>query len=68
MFNILMICLDKYNILYQNQFGFRKGHSTHDAFIALVDKINKSLDNRDIVIGVFLNIKKAFDTVSHKIV
>ena len=35
------------------QFGFRQGHSTHHALIALVDKITKSLDNRDIVIGVF---------------
>ena len=67
MYNRLIFFLDKYNILYQNQFGFRQGHSTHHALIALVDKITKSLDNRDIVIGVFLDLKKAFDTVNHKI-
>ena len=67
MYNRLINFLDKYNILYQNQFGFRQGHSTHHALIALVDKITKSLDNRDIVIGVFLDLKKAFDTVNHKI-
>ena len=58
MYNRLIIFLDKYNILYQNEFGFRQGHSTHHARIALVDKITKSLDNRDIVIGVFLDLKK----------
>ena len=58
MYNRLIIFLDKYNILYQNQFGFRQGHSTHYALIALVDKITKSLDNRDIVIGIFLDLKK----------
>ena len=55
--------LNKYKILYQNQFGFRKGHSTHHALITLVVKIKKSQDNVDIVIGVFLDFKKTFDTV-----
>ena len=54
-------------MLDQNQFGFRQGHSTHHAHITLVDKITKSLDNGDIVIGVFIDLKKAFDTVNHKI-
>ena len=59
--------MNTYNILYQNQFGFRQGHSTHHAFITLVDKITKSLDSGYIVIGVFLDLKKAFDTVNRKI-
>ena len=67
MYDQLTKFLDKYNVLYQNQFGFRQGHSTHHALITLVDKIKKSLDNGDIVIGVFLDLKKAFDTVNHKI-
>ena len=67
MYDRLTKFLDKYNILYQNQFGFRQGHSTHHALITLVDRITKSLDSGDIVIGVFLDLKKAFDTVNHKI-
>ena len=67
MYDRLTKYLDKYNVLYQNQFGFRQGHSTHHALITLVDKITKSLDNGDIVIGVYLDLKKAFDTVNHKI-
>ena len=66
MYNILIQFLDQYNVLYQNQFGFRQGHSTHHVFITLVDNITKSIDDGDIVIGVFLD-KKAFDTVNHKI-
>ena len=65
MYNKLIKFLDKYNILDQNQFGFRQGHSTHHALITMVDKITKSLDNGDIVIGVFIDLKKAFDTVDH---
>ena len=58
MYNKLIQFLDQYNVLYQNQFGFRQGHSTHHALITLVDNITKSLDDGDIVIGVFLDLKK----------
>ena len=69
MYDRLTKFLDKYNILYQNQFGFSQRHSTHHILITLVDKITKSLDSEKIVIGVFLDMKKkAFDTVNHKIV
>ena len=58
MYNKLIKFLDKYNILDQNQFGFRQGHSTHHALITLVNKITKSLDYGDIVIGVFMDFKR----------
>ena len=67
MYDRLTQFLDKYNILHHNQYGFRQYHSTHHALITLVDKITKSLDSGDIVIGVFLDLKKAFDTVDHTI-
>ena len=67
MYNSLVSYFDKYNILYQNQFGFRQEHSSHHALITLVNKITQSLDSGDMVIGIFLDLKKAFDTVNHKI-
>ena len=66
MYNSLVSYFDKYNIIYQNQFGFRQGHSSHHALITLVNKITQSLDSGDMVIGIFLDLKKAFDTVNHK--
>ena len=65
-YNKLITFLDRYNI-YPNQFGFRQKHSTHHALITLVDKITISLNHGDIVIGIFLDLKKAFDTVHHNI-
>ena len=55
------------NILYDKQFGFRKGHSTSHAIITLADKVSKSLDKGKIVSGVYLDIRKAFDSISHQI-
>ena len=46
----------------------RKGHSTQQDIITLVNKIISCLDNGgDLVIGVFLDLKYAFDNVDHKI-
>ena len=59
--------LDHNGILYCYQFGFRQGHSTQQAIITLVNKITSCLDCGDLVIGIFLDLKKAFDTVDHKI-
>ena len=36
-------------------------------FIMLIHKITNSLDHGDIVISIFLDLKKAFDTVDHRI-
>ena len=50
------------------QFGFRKSHSTYLALTVLMDKLIKSLENGNYVVGVFLDFSKAFDTVDHKII
>ena len=67
MYNRLIKFLDKFKILYEHQFGFRKGCSTHTALLALVDNLIQALDNGEYVLGVFLDFSKAFDTVDHSI-
>ena len=67
MYNFLVSYFHKYNILYQNQCGFCQGHSSHHAFITLVNKITQSHDSGDTVIQIFLDLKRAFDTVNHTI-
>ena len=53
------------DILYDKQFRFRKGHSTSHAIITLVEKVSKALDTGKKVVGVYLDIRKAFDCVLH---
>ena len=54
-------------MLTENQFEFRKQHSSYMTLIVIVDKLIKSNDNGENVIGVFLEFSKAFDTVHHDI-
>ena len=67
MYNHLVEFMDKNNIIYKYQFGFRQKHSTQQAIISLVNKITSCIDSGDLMIGVFLDLKKAFDTVNHTI-
>lgn len=56
--------LDKFNILSNTQFGFRKGKSTEDAVVALTNLVTQKLDKGMKSLAIFLDLKKAFDTVS----
>ena len=59
--------LDQHDILFKNQFGFRKNNSTTYALIDLTEQIKESIDNKKYCSGVFIDIRKAFDTVNHNI-
>ena len=57
----------KNNILTDCQFGFRTGRSSSMAIVNLMEKITNSLDNKKTVISVFIDLRKAFDTIDHTI-
>ena len=59
--------LERRSILYQYQFGFRKGHSTAQAIAEISDNPRKSIDNNMYTCGIFLDFSKAFDTVNQNI-
>ena len=65
--NQLMNHLDTNNLLYVNQFGFLRNCSTIHSLTKLTNKIASDLNEKKYVIGVFLDLKKAFDCVSHDI-
>ena len=61
--------INKYNILYSHQYGFRPKHDTSQPLIQFLDKIYEGMnkDNPEYTIAIFLNLKKAFDTVDFEI-
>jgi hypothetical protein len=58
---------EKNAILYQYQFGFRKGHSTEQAILGLTDQLKTNTDNQKITCGIFLDLSKAFDTLNNSL-
>ena len=66
-YNRLIAYITNNKLLYEYQFGFQKGKSTHLPLILLADKITEALDRGECVIGIFLDFSKAFDTVDHNI-
>ena len=66
-FRYIIEFLEENNILYEYQFGFRKNHSTSHAIITLVERVTKALDTGKYVVGVFIDLQKAFDTIDHGI-
>ena len=59
--------LDKHNILFNSQYGFRKKHSCSDAIMELVSEILKSNENGIYTACVFLDLSKAFDMLEPRI-
>ena len=59
--------LEKYEILYNLQFGFRSKYSTTHALIHMTEAIRSALDSGNVTCGIFVDFAKAFDTVNHEI-
>ena len=54
-------------LLYNGQYGFHENMSTQHAILDIVNSIQSNMDNKLFMCGIFLNFKKAFDTVDHSI-
>ena len=66
-YNRLANFLKLQKILFEFQFGFRTNHSTDMALTVLMDKIIDALEKGHLMVGIFLDFSKAFDTVNHQI-
>ena len=59
--------LDANKIIVDNQYGFRKEHSTYMALLKMINDITNELKNKNYSLGVFIDLSKAFDTDDHTI-
>ena len=58
---------DAYDMFSPHQFGFRAKFSTEHAVLDIHEKILNNLDKRLNTCAIFLDLAKAFDSVSHNI-
>lgn len=60
----LLSYLNTNSLLSNQQFGFRAGISTEDAVLNLCNTVSDAMDKKQKCIAIFLDLAKAFDTVS----
>ena len=58
---------DRFSLISPNQFGFQKGKSTEDALLLFTSYLYDSMDQGEHNINIFVDFRKAFDTVNHSI-
>jgi hypothetical protein len=63
MYKRLVIFLEKNQVIFRGQFGFRSNHS----ILLIADKIHKVVENKMYSCGIFLDLSEAFGTVNHTI-
>ena len=64
-YNRLYNFITSQGLMCENQYGFRKNHSTSHALNYSVNYIETCLKNKQHVLGIFIDLSKAFDTISH---
>ena len=64
-YNRLKSYIKKVELLYSSQYGFRKKHPTKHAKVDYVNDIQTNMNQQLLSFGIFIDLKKAFDTVDH---
>ena len=57
--------IEKYKLISDSQYGFRSNRSTSLAILDLIEELTSASDNSKYTIGVFIDLRKAFDTIDH---
>lgn len=59
--------LENNNLLTTFQHGFRSNRSTETAILQFINNVYKFLEEKLYVVGIFIDLSKAFDTLNHNI-
>ena len=59
--------LDTFNLITENQYGFRKNRSTTMAVLNHLEYVYDNLDQGNTVVSIFMDFSKAFDCIDHQL-
>uniref|UniRef100_A0A8C6MEW6 Reverse transcriptase domain-containing protein n=1 Tax=Nothobranchius furzeri TaxID=105023 RepID=A0A8C6MEW6_NOTFU len=59
--------IEKENLLSESQYGFRSHKSTSLALLELNEELSSAIEKKQYTVGLFIDLKKAFDTIDHSI-
>jgi hypothetical protein len=68
-----IICMQMYDYVEENtilttqQYGFRRNRSTEQALLKIKEKILSCFEKSEYIVGIFFDIRKAFDSLCHEI-
>lgn len=62
----IQLYIDRFKVIPNHQFGFRKSHATIDQIHRITDVIEKAFERKEICSTVFLDVAQAFDKVWHQ--
>ena len=68
LYNQLYEYFNSNNLLAEQQYGFRTNHSTEYAAVKLVDTISKAMESGSTSTALYIDLSKAFDTLSFDII
>ena len=63
----MMDFIDKHKFIDKEQFGFQKKKSATDTVLELVGTVSSKLDQNEETVAIFLDLAKAFNSISHNI-
>ena len=63
----MICCINRFNLLNSNQFGFLARPNTSDAAIEFLDKAYDAINQSRVLLIIFLDFPKAIDTIDHEI-
>ena len=61
----MLVFINKNNIIIPEQFGIREKHSCIHAILRVTEIMRKTIEKKNMGLALFIDLKKAFDTVNH---
>ena len=67
MYNRLYHYFDKNCLVFKKKIAFRAYHSMDHAELEFIDELSEAFNNREYILGIFIDLPKAFDAFDHEI-